>query len=138
VRQANLAPQLRHRPPTPLPDEETVPLRPPEQIRAIMSALQQGTQRGRRDAARIEPSPADPTSREADSTPESSDLEKTGNGAPSEGASFADAATVSFPAIVNLAAAAGEAKDETGGDGAVGDRATGTEQTDVTRPEKDA
>ncbi|MFI6073469.1 nitrate- and nitrite sensing domain-containing protein [Actinoplanes sp. NPDC051343] len=138
VRQANLAPQLRHRPPTPLPDEETVPLRPPEQIRAIMSALQQGTQRGRRDAARIEPSPADPTSREADSTPESSDLEKTGNGALSGGASFADAATVSFPAIVNLAAAAGEAKDETGGDGAVGDRATGTEQTDVTRPEKDA
>ncbi|HEY0535378.1 MAG TPA: nitrate- and nitrite sensing domain-containing protein [Actinoplanes sp.] len=139
VRQANLAPQLRHRPPAALPDEDTVPLRPPEQIRAIMSALQQGTQRGRRDAARIGSEPAvDPTSREDDSTPGPSDLEKTGNGAPPHGASFAEAATVSFPAIVNAAAAADEAKDVTGGDAAVDDRAAGTEQTDVTRPEKDA
>jgi hypothetical protein len=139
VRQANLAPQLRHRPPTALPDEATVPLRPPEQIRAIMSALQQGTQRGRRDAAQIGAQPpADPTSREAGSTPESSDLEITGNEAPPEGASFADAATVSFPAIVNLAAAADDATDGTGGDAAVGDRGAGSEQTDVTRPEKDA
>jgi signal transduction histidine kinase len=139
VRQANLAPQLRHRPPTALPDEETVPLRPPEQIRAIMSALQQGTQRGRRDAARIgsEPS-ADPTSREGDSTKVPSDLEKTGNEAPAAGGSFADAATVSFPAIVDPTTAAGEASDGTGGDDAVGDRAAGPDKSEVIRPEKDA
>jgi signal transduction histidine kinase len=131
VRQANLAPQLRHRPPTALPDEETVPLRPPEQIRAIMSALQQGTQRGRRDAARIE---ADPTSRE---TAEPSNLEKTVNEAPSAGASFADAATVSFPAIVDLATTADAAKDGTGADAAAG-TGQGDKQSDVTRPEKDA
>jgi signal transduction histidine kinase len=100
VRQANLAPQLRHRPPTALPDEATVPLRPPEQIRAIMSALQQGTQRGRRDAARIgSQPPTDPTSRDGDSTTESADLEKSGSQAPFAGGTFADAATVSFPVI---------------------------------------
>jgi signal transduction histidine kinase len=132
VRQANLAPQLRHRPPTPLPDEETVPLRPPEQIRAIMSALQHGTQRGRRDAARIEPPAADPTPREAGSIAEPSDLEKTGDQAPSEGASFADAATVSFPAIGNQAA-----PDDRAAPSGPGDQQTDG-QREVTRPEKDA
>jgi hypothetical protein len=139
VRQANLAPQLRHRPPTALPDEETVPLRPPEQIRAIMSALQQGTQRGRRDAARIGSEPSTgPTSREGDSTKVPSDVEKTGKEAPAAGGSFADAATVSFPAIVDPTTAAGEASDGTGGDDAVGDRAAGPDKSEVIRPEKDA
>jgi signal transduction histidine kinase len=49
VRQASLAPQLRD---APADDESGVrSLRSPEQVRTIMSALQHGTARGRREAA---------------------------------------------------------------------------------------
>ncbi|HET6531273.1 MAG TPA: nitrate- and nitrite sensing domain-containing protein [Actinoplanes sp.] len=48
VRQASLAPQLRQ---TPVDDEAGLPLRSPEQVRTIMTALQRGTTRGRQAAA---------------------------------------------------------------------------------------
>jgi hypothetical protein len=119
VRQASLAPQLR-RPAGSLPDEPTVPLRSPEQMRSIMSALQHGTTRGRIDASRLEI----PKQRESEDHPKP---EENGNGAAPGGTSFADAATVSFPAIVNLALA----------DNAMKEGAATPEQDDVTRPEKD-
>ncbi|MCU7722917.1 nitrate- and nitrite sensing domain-containing protein [Actinoplanes sp. KI2] len=119
VRQASLAPQLR-RPAGTLPDEPTVPLRSPEQMRSIMSALQHGTTRGRIDASRLEI----PRQRASEDHPKP---EENGNGAAPGGASFADAATVSFPAIVNLALA----------DNAMKEGAATPEQDDVTRPEKD-
>jgi len=119
VRQASLAPQLR-RPAGSLPDEPTVPLRSPEQMRSIMSALQQGTTRGRLDASRLEI----PRQRTSEDHPRPAE---TGNGAAPGGTSFADAATVSFPAIVSLALA----------DSAVEEGAATPEQNDVTRPEKD-
>jgi signal transduction histidine kinase len=131
VRQANLVPQLRDRPPALPPDDDpTVQLRTPEQIRAIMSALQQGTTRGRRDAARIEsePPPADPISREDSSPTEPSDPEEKGNQAPPVSDSFANAATVSFPVLANLAPIEG-------GDGEAPEQDADNE---VTRPEKDA
>jgi hypothetical protein len=119
VRQASLAPQLR-RPAGSRPDEPTVPLRSPEQMRSIMSALQQGTTRGRIDASRLEI----PKQRASEDHPKP---DENGNGATSGGTSFADAATVSFPAIVNLALA----------ENAMKEGAATPEQSDVTRPEKD-
>jgi signal transduction histidine kinase len=119
VRQASLAPQLR-RPAGNLPDEPTLPLRSPEQMRSIMSALQQGTTRGRIDAAQLEI----PKQRIPEDHPKP---EENGNGAAPGGTSFADAATVSFPAIVSLALA--ESATEEG--------AATPGQNDVTRPEKD-
>ncbi|MGY0006925.1 nitrate- and nitrite sensing domain-containing protein, partial [Micromonospora sp. I033] len=53
VRQANLAPELRHEPSTPDDDEEDDTVRPPEQVRRMMSSYQSGTRRGRTDAARL-------------------------------------------------------------------------------------
>jgi signal transduction histidine kinase len=133
VRQANLAPQLRRPAGAPQPEEDTQPLRSPEQIRSIMSALQHGTTRGRLDAAALESQPSPATTPQA-----SGEQAKNGSEAPPEGASFADAATVSFPAIAHLAAAAEEETPGTGGDDAVDDRAAGSEPNEVTRPEKDA
>ncbi|GIF18942.1 signal transduction histidine kinase [Actinoplanes tereljensis] len=126
VRQANLAPQLRH-PVEVEPDEPTVPLRSPEQIRSIMSALQLGTTRGRIEASKF----VGDSSSEDRAKPE-----KEGNGGSPGGPSFADAATVSFPAIVNVAIANGEAAARRG-NGAAGDRTENSEQDPVTRPEKD-
>ncbi|WP_433375915.1 sensor histidine kinase [Actinoplanes sp. CA-142083] len=128
VRQANLAPQLR-RPAGALPDEPTVPLRSPEQVRSIMSALQSGTTRGRIDAARL----GIPKQRNGSPSEDRPKPEKNGNGGSPGGASFADAATVSFPAIVAVA-------DNTTGDDTVAGNGNGTEPTGKknTRPEKDA
>ncbi len=156
VRQANLVPQLRRQAGAPPPDDEvTAPLRSPEQMRSIMSALQQGTTRGRIDAARYVEDPASPAEDttptngrhgnsaalpgvNADSEPEDrSNPEDLGDHGRSGGTSFADAATVSFPAIVNATLA----RDETSpgaGTNAAGDRADDPERNDVTRPEKDA
>ncbi|MEU0153798.1 sensor histidine kinase [Micromonospora fulviviridis] len=53
VRQANLAPELRHDPSTPDDDGEDDAVRPPEQVRRMMSSYQSGTRRGRTDAARL-------------------------------------------------------------------------------------
>jgi len=82
--------------------------------------LQQGTTRGRLDASRLEV----PRQRASEDHPRPAE---TGNGAAPGGTSFADAATVSFPAIVNLALA--ENVKEAG--------AATPENNDVTRPEKD-
>ena len=54
VRQASLAPQLRE--PVAEPSA-TAPARTPDQARTLMTALQQGTERGRRDARGAEPPP---------------------------------------------------------------------------------
>jgi signal transduction histidine kinase len=118
-RQANLAPQLRRTSTEQrLPDEETVAFRSPEQVRSIMTALQRGTTRGRLDASKIGD-------------------EELDNGGRLGDASFADAATVSFPAIVNFAVVEGEASTG-GGTDAAGDRADGPGGNEVPRPEKDA
>jgi signal transduction histidine kinase len=152
VRQANLAPQLRRS--AALEEQtDTQPMRSPEQIRSIMSALQLGTTRGRIDASRYrgEPPPGDgrlagdsrrPNTDEdrhiAEDRPEA---EEKVNATPSSGTSFAEAATVSFPAIVNLALARDEAssgaRPGVNPTSAAGDRTEGPAETDVTRPEKD-
>ncbi|MFI7493039.1 nitrate- and nitrite sensing domain-containing protein [Micromonospora echinaurantiaca] len=51
VRQANIVPELRDEPAA--PDEEEDVVRPPEQVRRMMSSYQTGTRRGRTDAARL-------------------------------------------------------------------------------------
>lgn len=53
VRQASLAPELRHDPSTPDDDGNDDAVRPPEQVRRMMSSYQSGTRRGRTDAARL-------------------------------------------------------------------------------------
>ena len=53
VRQAHLAPELRHDPSTPDDDGDDDAVRPPEQVRRMMSSYQSGTRRGRTDAARL-------------------------------------------------------------------------------------
>jgi hypothetical protein len=137
VRQANLAPQLRRAAGVEAP-EPVAPVRSPEQVRSLMSALQLGTTRGRIDAARYRTEldgDAKPPSR-AEAVPEDqSHGEEPGNEGRSPGTSFADAATVSFPAIVNLAIDRGEASPGAG-DSAAGDRADDPGGNDVTRPAK--
>ncbi|TDC63951.1 sensor histidine kinase [Micromonospora sp. KC207] len=51
VRQANIVPELREDPAAQPDDEDTI--RPPEQVRRMMSSYQTGTRRGRTDAARL-------------------------------------------------------------------------------------
>ena len=140
VRQANLAPQLRR---TPDSEEQidTQPLRTPEQVRSIMSALQLGTTRGRIDASKYQAGAVDPaTARRPAGTDEKVNEETP------DGASFAEAATVSFPAIVDLTGAGERTASGTGREAAVpesadpvtADDVDGSEGNDVTRPEKDA
>ncbi|WP_405430869.1 nitrate- and nitrite sensing domain-containing protein [Micromonospora sp. NBC_00617] len=52
VRQANIVPELRDDPAATESDEEDV-VRPPDQVRRMMSSYQTGTRRGRTDAARL-------------------------------------------------------------------------------------
>ena len=94
IRQASLAPQLRK----PLEDdqEDTVPLRSPEQVRDLMSALQMGTTRGRRAAQANGP--------EASRTPgqirpAAPDPAATPDRPTRDGERLAEAATVVFPAL---------------------------------------
>jgi hypothetical protein len=68
---------------------------------------------------------------------ERSNPHSTDDAVQSDAPSFADAATVSFPAIVNLALARDEASSGAGTN-AAGDRADDPERNDVTRPDKDA
>ncbi|MFC7276548.1 nitrate- and nitrite sensing domain-containing protein [Paractinoplanes rhizophilus] len=161
VRQANLVPQLR-RPAGALPDEPTVPLRSPEQVRSIMSALQSGTTRGRIDADRL----GVPKQRTGSPSEDRPKPEKNGNRASPGGASSADAATVILPAILpptgkptEEAGPTGEAgkagrrsatgrgsaakQDNATGEDSTGDGAAGENRTEPTgkkktRPEKDA
>ncbi|MEV1329930.1 nitrate- and nitrite sensing domain-containing protein [Micromonospora costi] len=53
VRQANIVPELRDDPTTGGADENDDTVRPPEQVRRMMSSYQTGTRRGRTDAARL-------------------------------------------------------------------------------------
>ncbi|MFE9693950.1 nitrate- and nitrite sensing domain-containing protein [Micromonospora sp. NPDC005806] len=53
VRQASLVPELRSESSTEDIDEDDDPVRPPEQVRRMMSSYQSGTRRGRTDAARL-------------------------------------------------------------------------------------
>ncbi|MBM0278294.1 histidine kinase, partial [Micromonospora sp. STR1s_6] len=52
VRQANIVPELRDDPAASEAEDEEV-VRPPEQVRRMMSSYQTGTRRGRTDAARL-------------------------------------------------------------------------------------
>ncbi|EEP70731.1 histidine kinase [Micromonospora sp. ATCC 39149] len=52
VRQANIVPELREDPAA-QPDDDEDTIRPPEQVRRMMSSYQTGTRRGRTDAARL-------------------------------------------------------------------------------------
>ncbi len=160
VRQANLVPQLRRSAGEQPVEETPAQLRSPEQVRSIMSALQHGTTRGRIDASRYLEGGDELTPRNGptatgegkhggkpgsttDSVSEDrSNPHDTGIHVPGSGASFADAATVSFPAIVNLALAGGDTAQggasSGGGQDAGGNRADGSGSEDVPRPEKDA
>ncbi|MCX5066180.1 nitrate- and nitrite sensing domain-containing protein [Micromonospora lupini] len=71
VRQANIVPELRDDPATTESDEEDV-VRPPEQVRRMMSSYQTGTRRGRTDAARLLGGASDASS---SATPEPTDEE---------------------------------------------------------------
>ncbi|WP_416903329.1 nitrate- and nitrite sensing domain-containing protein [Micromonospora echinospora] len=58
VRQANLAPELRDEAPAVDTPDDDEGVRPPEQVRRMMSSYQTGTRRGRTDAARLLGGPA--------------------------------------------------------------------------------
>ncbi|MCX4471184.1 nitrate- and nitrite sensing domain-containing protein [Micromonospora sp. NBC_01655] len=53
VRQANIVPELREDPSGQQMDDDEDTIRPPEQVRRMMSSYQTGTRRGRTDAARL-------------------------------------------------------------------------------------
>ncbi|MER5704486.1 nitrate- and nitrite sensing domain-containing protein [Micromonospora sp. NPDC002296] len=53
VRQANIVPELREDPSAQPVDDDEDTIRPPEQVRRMMSSYQTGTLRGRTDAARL-------------------------------------------------------------------------------------
>ncbi|WP_422735880.1 nitrate- and nitrite sensing domain-containing protein [Micromonospora sp. WMMD729] len=53
VRQANIVPELRDDPAAATESDEEDVVRPPEQVRRMMSSYQTGTRRGRTDAARL-------------------------------------------------------------------------------------
>ncbi|WP_433343275.1 nitrate- and nitrite sensing domain-containing protein [Micromonospora sp. CA-111912] len=53
VRQANIVPELREDPSAQQVDDDEDTIRPPEQVRRMMSSYQTGTLRGRTDAARL-------------------------------------------------------------------------------------
>ncbi|MFF5179908.1 nitrate- and nitrite sensing domain-containing protein [Micromonospora sp. NPDC000316] len=67
IRQANIVPELRDDPTATESDEEDV-VRPPDQVRRMMSSYQSGTRRGRTDAARL-------LGGASDASPESTDEE---------------------------------------------------------------
>ncbi|MFI7609004.1 nitrate- and nitrite sensing domain-containing protein [Micromonospora sp. NPDC049366] len=59
VRQANIVPELRDDPATTSADDDEDTVRPPEQVRRMMSSYQTGTRRGRTEAARLLGGPDD-------------------------------------------------------------------------------
>jgi hypothetical protein len=93
IRQASLAAQLRRAPGTPV---ETAPRRSPEQVRSLMSALQAGTERGRRAAA---VSSADGPGVPADGPgiPAHPSADRPPGNAPVGGTTWADEATAALP-----------------------------------------
>jgi signal transduction histidine kinase len=100
VRQASLAPQLRG----PVAEQTAAPSRSPEQVRSLMSALQQGTTRGRREAAGLSAANAaaaaggSPDDR-ATNGPETDKQQTVGE------PMWSEAATVIFPAVQDPVAA---------------------------------
>jgi hypothetical protein len=153
VRQANLVPQLR-RPAGEPRAEQPAQLRSPEQVRSIMSALQSGTTRGRIDAARYLANEDAATQSNVPDAPGSGkrggNVNQVTNSASEDRSnadntdidvrlsrdSFADAATVSFPAIVTQALARGEAS--TGGGHEAGEHRAAGSGGEAIRPEEDA
>ncbi|WP_433725657.1 nitrate- and nitrite sensing domain-containing protein [Actinoplanes sp. CA-051413] len=96
VRQASLAPQLRG----PVAEQTAAPSRSPEQVRSLMSALQQGTTRGRREAAGLAAAAAGSAPDDRASNGPETDKEQT-VGEPM----WSEAATVIFPAVQDPVAA---------------------------------
>jgi hypothetical protein len=131
VRQASLAAQLR------VPVEEQVntqPPRSPEQVRTLMSALQRGTTRGRLAAAAVDPDAPIPMQRGLGG-PMFAPAGEAGSGA-----SFSEAATVSFPVVPNLSAPEGSDAPGRPGEAGRGEiiDSSGNDQNRATRPDKDA
>ncbi|UQU63702.1 nitrate- and nitrite sensing domain-containing protein [Couchioplanes caeruleus] len=108
VRQASLAPQLRG-PVVDRPEAATV--RSPDKVRSMMSALQSGTTRGRREAAALAAGPP-PVSLREGITAGSERHRGEGEGSATEtdkqqtagGPTWSEAATVTFPAVQDSAA----------------------------------
>ncbi|MEU8235203.1 nitrate- and nitrite sensing domain-containing protein [Actinoplanes sp. NPDC048967] len=96
VRQASLAPQLRG----PVAEQTAAPSRSPEQVRSLMSALQQGTTRGRREAAGLAAAAAGSAPDDRASNGPETDKQQT-VGEPM----WSEAATVIFPAVQDPVAA---------------------------------
>jgi hypothetical protein len=131
VRQASLAPQLRG----PVADRpEAATARSPEEVRSLMSALQQGTTRGRREAAALAAERPEMPLREdiaagsehgdggrQESTTETDKQQTAGE------PKWSEAATVTFPALRDTG---------DGTDGTTGPAPDDKHQHD--RPEKDA
>ncbi len=94
VRQANLAPQLRG----PVAEQVVAPTRSPEQVRSLMSALQQGTDRGRREAAGLSAAAADEERADAATGAHGRETDKQRTvGEPM----WSQAATVIFPVVLD-------------------------------------
>ncbi|WP_446215889.1 sensor histidine kinase [Micromonospora sp. IBHARD004] len=73
VRQASIVPELRDEPSPSDADEDDDTVRPPEQVRRMMSSYQSGTRRGRTDAARL----LGGVTRGSDSGPDTGDEQAT-------------------------------------------------------------
>jgi signal transduction histidine kinase len=121
VRQASLAPQLRG----PVAEQTAAPSRSPEQVRSLMSALQQGTTRGRREAAGLSAANAaaaaggSPDDR-ATNGPETDKQQTVGE------PMWSEAATVIFPAVQDPVAAGSD------------DSTDNAPENHENRPDKDA
>jgi hypothetical protein len=119
IRQASLAPQLRE-PVEAQPDAG--PVRSPEEVRNLMTALQRGTKRGRLAARGI-----DPDSSDASSTAPAA------NGTPS----FAEAATVTLPVVQNRAEPPGNDAPVTDGEAGSPEASGSTDAVDGNHPDED-
>ena len=128
IRQASLAPQLRE-PVEAQPDAG--PVRSPEEVRNLMTALQRGTKRGRLAARGIDPDASDASS-----------TAPAANGTPS----FAEAATVTLPVVQNRAEPPGNDAPVPDGEAGSPETSGSTDAVDgnhpdenhETRPDKDA
>jgi signal transduction histidine kinase len=128
IRQASLAPQLRE-PVEAQPDAG--PVRSPEEVRNLMTALQRGTQRGRLAAQGIDPDASDASS-----------TAPAANGT----SSFAEAATVTLPVVQNRAEPPGNDAPVPHGEAGSPETSGSTDAVDgnhpdenhETRPDKDA
>ncbi|MEV4639388.1 nitrate- and nitrite sensing domain-containing protein [Actinoplanes sp. NPDC049548] len=121
VRQASLAPQLRG----PVAERaEAATARSPEEVRSLMSALQRGTTRGRREAAALARRAPGPS---AEAGKRDEDLAETDKQRTAGQPTWSEAATVTIPAVPSSVA---------GPDGTTDSAPDGNHQ--IHRPEKDA